>query len=284
MTTQKRRPQNVAAEIGAFWMFNDEYIAKRMRRFESLFPPGHRVPFVIAGAQKAGTTVLKDYLDSHPGLCFGRRKEIHFFDTPELFQSGQSDLRPYHAYFRPEDGQQLLGDATPEYMYADGSVDRLQAYNPAMKVIAILRNPVTRAYSHWNMMAGNGREPLSFRDAVVWELENAPGPSTTRRGRSYLNRGFYTRQIRKLMEHFPSEQLLILRQEDLNRDHNAVLRQIYGFLGVDPLPPVERMESMVGSYSAQMSEVDRAFVTSVFRDEIKDLEDLLGWDCSAWLK
>lgn len=276
-------PDSVVERIGKFWLYDEEHIAKRVRRLERSLPPEkQKVAFVIAGVQKGGTTVLKEYMDNHPELLFGRRKEIHFFDTPELFASDPPDYRPYHAYFHAQDGRHMLGEATPEYVYAEGAMQRIHAYNPAMKNIVILRNPIDRAYSHWNMSYSKGHDSRPFSEVIGREPAGESGGGQPQS--SYIDRGFYSGQIETMRQFFPAVQTLILRQEDLRHDHNAMLSTIWDFLGVEPIGPVESLESNVGTYSARMTDEDRAFLRDLYRDEIKALESLLGWDCSNWLK
>ena len=130
-----------------------------------------RVSFVVAGAQKGGTWALHTYLREHPELCLPREKELHFFDADRFFAAEPVDYAPYHALFDPRPPQRLLGEVTPAYMYWPAAGERMARYNPAMRIIMVLRNPITRAFSHWNMARQKRREPLSFRDALRAEAE-----------------------------------------------------------------------------------------------------------------
>jgi hypothetical protein len=96
-------------------------------------------------------------------------KEVHFFDTDEFFASRDVDYSRYHARFNPTARKRLLGEATPIYMYWEPAPQRIQRYNPAMKLILLLRNPVTRAYSHWNHERARGRLNLPFEQAISTE-------------------------------------------------------------------------------------------------------------------
>lgn len=120
--------------------------------------PEPKVSFVIGGAQKSGTTALYKYLAKHPDIHLSARKEPHFFDQedPAFFLS--PDYSVYHKFFDPEGPHQLLGEATPIYMYWYEAPRRIWQYNPQMKWIIVLRNPVERAFSHWNMVRNKGIE------------------------------------------------------------------------------------------------------------------------------
>ena len=111
--------------------------------------PKPRVDFAIAGVQKAGTTALFDYLSDEPELSLSHVKETHFFDDDER-DWARPDYAPYHALFDAPDGR-LRGEATPIYLYWPKVLERICAYNPAMKLIVVLRDPVERAWSHWRM-------------------------------------------------------------------------------------------------------------------------------------
>src|ERR1035437_6839293 len=118
-----------------------------------------KVNFVIGGTQKGGTTALDVFLRQHPEICMAETcKEVHFFDQKKNF-AGQPDYKHYHAFFRPEPPHQVVGDATPIYMYGEAAPIRIKSYNPKMKWILALRNPVERAFSAWNMETKRQAEP-----------------------------------------------------------------------------------------------------------------------------
>lgn len=125
-----------------------------------------KVDFTICGTQKSGTSALDAYLRDHPQICMAGRKELHFFDNEDLFQNNAPDYSVYHSSFSPSQRHQLLGEATPSYMYWHGAAERMRQFNAGMKLIVLLRNPVERAFSHWNMERLRNVEPLSFRDAL----------------------------------------------------------------------------------------------------------------------
>src|SRR4051812_27467497 len=103
-------------------------------------PP--RVTFVIAGAQKGGTTALFDYLGDYPDIALSDVKEVHYFDD-EAVDWAAPNHGAYHGHFPAPDGRPC-GEATPIYIYWPNSLERIRAYNPAMKLIATLRDPVQR--------------------------------------------------------------------------------------------------------------------------------------------
>ena len=243
-----------------------------------------RVDFLIAGAQKSGTTALDDYLRRHPEICMADRKELHFFDDEQQFARGEPDYEAYHRHFQPTRERQRLGEATPIYMFWDPAPERIRSYNPDIKLIIVLRNPITRAFSHWHMERGRGREPLEFSDAIrAEEIRLQEGQPDALRTFSYAARGFYSRQIRRLWSLFPRNQTLVLKSEMLRERHRDALRLIERFLALEPFPDTGALTSFVQDYSAGMVERDWFFLRDTFRQEIRDIEDLLGWDCADWL-
>jgi len=246
--------------------------------------PEKKVGFLVAGAQKSGTSALDAYLREHPELCLPARKEVHFFDSDKLFANGAADYAPYHEQFIPEPHHRLIGEVTPSYLYWPTAAERIAAYNPAMKLIVVLRNPITRAYSHWNMSRQANREPLSFVEALRAErdrLRNLP-PLVAKRF-SYADRGFYATQLRRLWQHFPREQTVAFKTEDLLQAPETVLRRIAAFLAIAPFPAVARKTIHARDYEATMNEAEKSYLKALFEPEIRELERLLGWDCSSWL-
>ncbi len=246
--------------------------------------PAFRVGFLIAGVQKGGTTALEAYLRDHPQVCLGDRKELHFFDDEARFAQPRADYADYHAHFQPGRGHRIVGEATPIYLYWAAAPARIHAYNPAMRLIVALRNPIERAYSHWNMERDRGAESLPFGAALRAESERAAAARPLQdRVHSYVDRGFYTAQLQRLWQLFPREQTLVLRQEDLRARPAEALARVTAFLGVDPLPAVAPREVHARPYVAPMERADWEFLRATFEPEIRSLEHLLGWDCRAWL-
>jgi len=243
-----------------------------------------QVDFLIAGAQKSGTSALDAYLREHPELCFPRQKELHFFDKDHLFATEPVDYARYHALFDPKPPQRLLGESTPAYLYWPQAVERIARYNPRMRFIIVLRNPVTRAFSHWNYERLVHKENLGFLEALraYPERQRRMLPRRAKRF-AYVDRGYYVEQIRRLWAHFPPEQTLLFKTEALLEARAAVLERIATFLGIAPFPPVAAKMRNTREYGTTMSDEEKRYLVGLYRDEIGELERLLGWDCSSWL-
>ena len=245
-----------------------------------------KVGFLGVGTQKAGTSALHAYLRAHPALCMAKVKEVHLFDDDQtFFKRTLGGYAAYHRQFAPTSNTQLIGEITPAYMYWNDAPRRIWEYNPAMKLIVVLRNPITRAYSQWNMQRDVGIDPLPFWEALQAESERlrASLPYQNRKF-SYVDRGFYTGQLRRLWTFFPAEQVLILRHEDLRRRPDDTIDRVFDFLGVERLPPLPPREAHVRPYSARMSQREWEYLHNLFEFEIRALERVLDWDCAEWLR
>ena len=206
-----------------------------------------KVDFLIAGVQKGGTTTLDYYLRQHPQICMANRKEVHFFDNEKYFADDKTpDYDFYHSFFKPENTHQLLGESTPIYSYWKDSPKRIYNYNKQMKIILLLRNPIDRAYSHWNKETINfhsypgqqdAAETLPFLQAIQTEKQRCLSAAPLQhRYYSYIDRGFYTAQLNRLMGLFPREQILVLKSEWLWNDAEKTLDKVCAFLGVEAMP------------------------------------------------
>lgn len=242
------------------------------------------VQFLIAGVQKGGTTALSHYLRQHPALFIPPVKELHFFDDETLnWQLPQELYSRYHAQFHAAPAGSRWGEATPIYSYWWPAMARIWAYNPDMRLILCLRNPVERAYSHWTMETRRGWDTMPFSEAITAEEQRCRITLPCQhRVFSYLSRGFYSEQLRRLWSFFPREQTLILRQEQLLHDPCETLRTVHHFLGIDHVPPAQSLRANKGSYARPMEATVRSQLQELFNPEISQLEHVLGWDLSEW--
>ena len=238
------------------------------------------VNFVIGGTQKGGTSALDSFLRQHPQICMpSTRKELHFFDREKENQ----DYNAYHANFDPKPQHRVIGEASPIYMYWETAPSRIWNYNPKMKWILSLRNPVERAFSAWNMETKRGKEKLSFAEAIEKEAERCrEALPLQHRVYSYADRGFYAHQVGRLFKIFGQENVLILLSEELRNEHQKTLRRVFEFLGVDSsfVPPEASVFEQ--EYSEKIDNQLRARLTETFYSDIKELEKLIGRDLSAW--
>ena len=207
--------------------------------------------------------------------------EGHFFDNDRLFAEGVC-YDKYHRLFSAEDLNRTAGDITPIYIYWSPCIERIYEYNPRMKFIISLRSPIDRSYSHWQMERSRDEEHDSFSLSVLKELAFG-WLHGQNRVRSYVRRGFYSQQLKKLFKFFPRNQVLVLKNEFLLENHEESMRSIFEFLGVDKTILPEHKMVHHREYDPMPSGV-RQMLKLVFRRDIEELERLLDWDCSDWLR
>lgn len=239
--------------------------------------------FLVIGVQKSATTSLDQYLRLHPDIDMPEgKKELHFFDKPDNYSLGKEF---YNTYFKNSDNRKLWGECTPIYCYWSGVIKKIYNYNPHIKLILILRNPIQRAFSHWNMEFTHSREDLSFYDALINEKSRlALMPNMQHRVYSYLDRGKYTNQIRHIWSFFAKENILIIKADDLISSPNETMNSVYKFLGVDAYKVSKEICSYTGQYNRTMTDREKQFLMAFFKEEIISLEKMLNWDCTEWLE
>ena len=243
-----------------------------------------RLSFLVCGAQKSGTTALAAYLRLHPGIHLPETKELHFFDD-ESQAWPEPDLNALHRHFKTADADQLWGEATPISLYWDQAAERIWRYNSAMRLIVILRNPIERAYSHWAMEHRRGNDPLSFSLALDHEeVRCREALPFQHRVFSYVDRGFYSSQLRRLWRFFGRQQVLVFRQEELRHNPQTCLDKICQHLSIPPSSTITPLELHNGDYNHEMDPACRECLRRIFWQEIGQLEHLLDWDCSDWLR
>jgi hypothetical protein len=241
------------------------------------------IDFLICGTQKGGTSALDAYCRQHQDLLMADAKEVHFFDNESLFRNGKPDYRQYHQHFPPHEEGKLRGEATPVYMYWPNAPARIHAYNPDIRLIVILRDPVERAYSHWQMEFHRGYETLPFGKAVREEAARLQqADADHRRVYSYVDRGRYLHQLELLWSLFGREHVLVVFNEDLRQSPAAVLQQISVFLGIPAFTAIEERTENAQDYDNPMTAEDRAWLHAVFEPEIANLEVALGKKLEFW--
>jgi hypothetical protein len=194
--------------------------------------------FVIIGAQKAGTSSLFEYLAHHPDVCGSFIKEVQYFTS--RYWIGR---RGYRAFF-PKAGSAScqFGEATPYYLFCPESAERVFNTIPDARIVALLREPVSRAYSHYKHNMRRGHESRRFEEAYRADLKRyrkvgnlLRQPDETEyeyRYHSYVRRGLYHDQLRSWMELFPKDQIFLGRAEDFFADPTLMTRRVAEFLGL----------------------------------------------------
>lgn len=187
--------------------------------------------FLCIGASKCGTTTLYDILAQHPALFLPKKKEIKYFNVEENFGKG---INWYKDFFEGAN-EKRVGEFTPGYLYTDGCAERIvKSIGKDVKLIAILRNPIDRAISHYNHNVRGGGEHIPFRKAIEGEEQRLKESENIRRIYSYLDRGRYAKQFKEFLKYFNKDQFLILSFEnDLLNGKEEMMEKINTFLEID---------------------------------------------------
>ena len=151
-----------------------------------------------------------------------------------------------------------------------------------MKFIVILRNPIERAFSQWNMQRTRGIEPLDFMDAVRVEPQRiAESAPKQLRKFSYVDRGRYGEQLERAFRLFPQEQFLVIKYEEFRVRQREMVEAVFRFLNLSPIR-FRAVEAHDIPYARKIRADERAAVREILQSDIGRLEALLGWDCSDW--
>ena len=281
------------------------------RRYYDARTLAHRNPgrgrllpdFIVIGAAKSGTTSLYGSLIDHPYVApcvtssryFRNTKEVLFFDYnfyrgKDWYKSHFPLERERLAFTRRHGRPFLTGEASPSYISNLWVPQRMRKMLPDVRLIAILRNPVDRAYSQFQMSRNVGDEEIeSFEEAIAREEERLRPEfermSTDPRYNgynfscwSYLARSRYAEQLERWLAVFPREQLLLLKAEDLFVEPERVFDSAYEFLGLPPHRPEKVSRLNPGAYDAAMPAETRAQLAEYFRPHNERLYELTGVD------
>jgi hypothetical protein len=252
--------------------------------------------FLVIGTKRGGTTSLFNYLMMHPGVLGlfpqsrAKKSSDYFFkqsDQGPTWYRSHFHTHAYRGHLERRLGYPpVSGEASPYYMWDPRIAAAAHAVNPGLRAIALVRDPVERAWSHYQERTANGVEPLSFEDALAAEENRTAGelermaadPSYYSQAHdwyTYRSRGLYLPQLQNWREVFPEEQLLVLRSEDMYADVQSVFDEVSRFLGVAPFTLPTTRTFGAGRRST-MPESARAALTDFYRPHNEQLEDYLG--------
>ena len=239
-------------------------------KLKSFYNIGSLPEFYIIGAAKSGTSSLYTALTQHPGIINRIDKEIHFFDYPQKRNKGTVY---YKAHFLPDFQKKYLskglgyapleGDATP-FMHHFWIPKWLFEVNPHAKLIAILRNPIDRAFSGYYHNKNRGRETLSFEEAIALETDRVKEESEKLKidpqasiynysTFSYLGRGRYYEQLTRWLQFFPKDQLCVISFEEFVNNQTETCSQIFNFLGLPDYQTRKSNKTNLGNYKESMN-------------------------------
>tara|TARA_B100001245_G_scaffold77509_2_gene55126 strand:- start:10710 stop:11612 length:903 start_codon:yes stop_codon:yes gene_type:complete len=194
--------------------------------------------FIVIGAAKSATTTLHELLKNHPDIYIPNAKEVPFFSDEAVFRRGLENY--FETYFKHAGNTQRLGTITPQYMIDGDDVDteiiakRIHDSFPKAKLIALLRNPAERAFSHYKMVVQRGYETRSF-DTIVNSVTDNPdlARKSTKSLKSYVFTSEYGRILENYYKLFPKNNILVITTNELRDDPEKTIQSICKFIGVD---------------------------------------------------
>jgi hypothetical protein len=232
--------------------------------------------FLVGGPPKCASTSLYFYLKQHPEIFMSAVKQTKFFSV--FYDKGIDYYLNTH--FSEVTDEKMAGEATPTYFLLPFVVPRIKAFNPDMKFIFCLRNPVERTFSGWSMRMNNGTEHLSFQQALLenlkqremvkfeteqdakeWAADMLRSDRLEETGfRTYIEGSLYAYNLKHYLKHFPQSQMKIIFLEDLKKNLHGTMKEVFTFLGVN------------NDYVIQNTEQKNTYKKS----KIKFLEPVLG--------
>lgn len=236
--------------------------------------------FIIIGAQKGGTTSLFSYLALHPQILPGIKKEINFFTLK--YHKG---LPWYKAHFPlKKSSEEITGEASPHYIFDEYAPERMSQIVPQCKVIALLRNPVERAISHYFHAVRVNMENLPLREALLIEEErmldiakNPARKTVSYSHASYKKKGIYSEQIKHYLRYFPMAQILIIESERFFNNPDEVLKEVFRFLSVDESFQAKNLKPLnIGKNRKRVDSEIYEYLTEYFVPHNRELYRLIG--------
>ena len=241
--------------------------------------------FLIIGAMKAGSTTFHQYINNHPNVISASIKEVHYFD----YYFGSNFW--YRSNF-PKKNEMIKNgityltyDATPQYLFHPLTPKRVFELMPKIKLLCILRNPIDRAFSHYNHNVRNGNELLSFEDAIFKRdkkldqeykniISNNDCDIVFYERYNYLKLGKYAEHLSEWFKFFPKDKFFICKTEDLS---SYTLKKSYEFLGLPPYDPGKIASLNTAKYGA-MNESTREKLNKFFKPHNSKLSTLLNME------
>ncbi|MCR9289853.1 MAG: sulfotransferase domain-containing protein [Bacteroidetes bacterium] len=282
---------------------------KEIASFVKYFLPGYEPDFLIVGAQKAGTTSLFYYLDQHPEMFGAPGKELRFFDRDENYKQGISWYKKkFIELKKPLIRGRKNFEATPEYLYRLNAIQRIYNFKPDLKIIILLREPVKRAFSAWNMYRDFqiSREKLpkvfytgyiedranqilselyqnenfpSFEEAAIADVNKYKENSIFEEP-SFIRRGIYYPQVKRYFDLFGRDNVKIIGFKDLiGKNKIQVLNDLLAFL---EMPSsnwsfLEDERRNARDYPFPLKEEMKAFLSKFYQPHNEQLFELLGF-------
>lgn len=295
-----RRPPVVAAARAAVPDRAVSAARASVRRYGSLTAARRPPPeYLVIGAKKGGTTSVANWLAQHPQVMgmiprWQSAKSPHYFDInywrgPDWYRSHFPTAGARVRQGRKVGAEPVVGESSPYYLFHPAAPERIAHTLPEVRLIAILREPVSRAYSNYWDRRATGHEDLpSFEEALAAEPARLSRASEERLRdpraydadhdhHAYLRRGEYAAQLRRYLDHVDRDRLLVLSFDDLREDRAAAFDRVQSFLGLERAGDAVTLESRnVRSGYPPIDPATAARLREHYAPHNRELEELLG--------
>lgn len=236
--------------------------------------------FIVVGAEKCGTTWLATMLKQHPQIFLPEQKELHYFNRkfvefPDLKNYNfDKPIEWYLSFFKDADSEKIKGEICPSYLWDENAAQRIFAFDPKIKIVMILRDPVERTYSAYRFYVQRGVIHQDFKHALQKFEEHL------------LIRSLYYEQVKRYFALFPKQNIHVILYEDLATDSAKVLTEVEKFLGVDQYFPPNINERSYVTGTVQFSLINKLLAMTryythkfhlSFLLDVSRLAGLSGW-------
>lgn len=285
-----------------YLLYNLKYFAVEIMIFFGLLER-KKVNTFIVGTQKGGTSALFKYLVNSRQISVAKEKELGYFSRRSINLKGDKWYEKQFFYSLLSN-RDILVDATPEYLYYPYVAKEIYKYNKDAKIIIVLRDPVSRAYSHYSMFKNipnrdnNSFERLierwkrevphtqplldlmnkdafpSFKDLIKTEMKTSTNPNLEP---SFLRRGLYFEQVKRYLDIFPIKNILILESSELKNNKINTLNEVVCFLGISNefIKKCNFEDKHIGKYSEKINEEDKLMLKEIYAEENEKLFNLI---------
>lgn len=241
--------------------------------------------YLCIGVQKGGTTSLINYLNLHPEIYMAGEK--HFFSR--RLSDGElshEDIKNYEKSFKTT--KTIVGEKTPSYCYLRYAIDRIYDYDKNMKLIIILREPISRAFSEYNMILNSQEKTLSDKseeemfNEIISESDIKLNQLKAG-GAHHVIRGFYDEILEYILSKFSRDNLYIGISEEINKNKHKYYNEIYEFLGTTKLTEIDdTLNNHIREYTEKMPKKLEKYLYNVYKPHNEKLYKILGRKIDSW--
>lgn len=242
--------------------------------------------FICIGVQKGGTASLIKYLNFHPEIYMAN-KEKHFFDRAlSKGELSNKDIKKYNQSFKTT--KTIVGEKTPSYCYLRYAIDRIYDYDKNMKLIIILREPISRGFSQYNMnLANKGKTLRNVTEEKILnhfkKEKNIKLHKLKSTGNHLITRGFYDEILEYILSKFPKNNIYVGISEEINKNKLKYYNEIYEFLGGTELKNIdETLNTHIRTYHKDIPKKLEKYLYNIYKPHNEKLYEILGRKIDIW--